>query len=106
MEKFTETNGCGAADGLLRFVKVPHGKFFDCACNGHDIAYNKGGGILDKTIADLSFFRDMRMLIKEYFGQSKKRFWERQWFYIVAFLNYSGVALGGWFYFNWKRKKQ
>jgi|GEM_PF-539788 len=46
-------NGCGAASGIIKYIRPPHGKFFIRECNLHDCDYAIGGHEADRTIADL-----------------------------------------------------
>ena len=94
--------GCGAADGLLKLVPVPHAKFFNCACVQHDKDYDAGGNIIDKLKADCRFLKNMYSLIREYFGKNRKK--DKMWFHVVATINFLAVLFVGWFCFNWKKK--
>lgn len=53
-EKLALTNGCGSSYWLVWIFRIPKwvSKEFWCACNIHDIMYQEGTTISDKTYAD------------------------------------------------------
>lgn len=93
-------NGCGACSGFWKFLKPPHYKFFENECNTHDTAYNKGGDFIDRLVADIILFRDMRKLVIKYFHNRKVI--SRMWFIFLCVLYYLGVRLVGSTNFNYE----
>ena len=99
--KWQEVNGCGACSGIMKYIPVPHGKFFKEECTEHDARYNIVGGNEERKEADSILYNSMVIHSIEYFGD---RVGSQFWFICLAFLYYVSVRVFGRFYFNYKKQ--
>lgn len=82
----------------LTALFIPQFIFNASACK-HDEYYKKGGGLVEKVMADSFFFSFMLEDISE----GGYRFCRRYFYFSMATLYFLAVSLFGVFFFNWHR---
>ena len=98
MKLNNKTNGCGACDGVWKFLKPPHHKFFVKECEEHDHAYNIGGSKADRKKADRTLFNQMTKSSLIHFKERKTS--SLYWFITLSFIYYKAVRIFGKKQFN------
>lgn len=81
------TNGCGSKGGWIK----PPNFIFKASCNQHDFYYWRGCKEADRKKADKSFYRYMKIDIKERDYNLLKKVWYYSW----AWSYYVAVRLFG-----------
>lgn len=99
---WNKVNGCGACSGIMKYIPVPQGRFFEDACNTHDILYNIGGGKKERKNADARLYNDM---VNKSTSIFVNRIGSHFWFTCLAFMYYLSVRAFGRFYFNFQKSK-
>lgn len=94
----SERKGCGAARGLLKYLRPPHYRFFHTQCVLHDELYDLGGTEADRKKADKRLFDDMVRHSIEYFRESATSLW---WFVTLSWLYWVAVRWFGRPSFNY-----
>jgi hypothetical protein len=89
-------NGCGGKGGT---IDPPEWRFHD-SCLVHDFAYWIGGTESDRRRADKAFYDDMRQACR-----MRKQWWQRPWYYMMAWVYYRAVRHcgGGYFHYGSRR---
>lgn len=98
--KWDKVNGCGACNGILRNIPIPHANFFKEDCLKHDIAYNIGGTKVDRKQADINLYKGMVERSVNYFDN---RVGSQFWFICWAFFYYKAVRAFASRQFNYKQ---
>ena len=91
-QRKTYGNGCGLYSRLLRVPQFA----FTASCRQHDFNYSRGGGISDKTKADLDFLRAM---LNDAWNSDRVIF-----YMLCSFVYFFGVSIFGVFAFSWRRR--
>lgn len=73
---------------------------FTADCKKHDEYYEKGGGIVEKVMADAFFYAFML----EDISKNVSKFRKKMFYFLMATLYYIFVSLFGGLFFNWKLK--
>ena len=89
-------NGCGGKGGP---VDPPEWRFHD-SCQRHDFDYWLGGTEDDRLRADKAFYADMQLAC-----HLRKQWWQRPWYYTMAWVYYRAVRHcgGGYFHYGSRR---
>jgi len=90
------TNGCGTKGGWIK----PPNFIFKASCNQHDFYYWRGVTEHQREIADTSFYKYMKLDIKN----ANYGFLKRSWYSTWAFSYYKAVRIFGKKAFNFERE--
>jgi len=80
-------NGCGSKGGWIK----PPNFIFKASCNQHDFHYWRGCKESDRKKADKSFYKYMKIDIKE----RDYNFFKKAWYYTWAYSYYKAVRIFG-----------